>query len=304
MEGKSVIIKRVKKKAHGGGHGGSWKVAYADFVTAMMAFFLLLWLISMVSPEKKAKVSQYFRTFSVFEKSGGSLVDLHKMSQAVVGTSPVPEIVSEDEVKGVTSPSMAQFQEKMAEEMKTRLSEFKDQIKVESMEGGVRMEIMETEARPMFPSGSIELTPEGRKIMQVVAENLQKNPAKIAIEGHTDAKGFASGRLSNWELSTDRASAARKELERNGIGPERLVRIAGLAATQPLIKDNPLDSRNRRISILLLGDPSAVQTPIPGMKAVPGMAPASGNGMSERRKIVKGNFQFDPVEQYLKGSKQ
>ena len=304
MEGKSVIIKRVKKKVHGGGHGGSWKVAYADFVTAMMAFFLLLWLISMVSPEKKAKVSQYFRTFSVFEKSAGSMVEMYKTQQPVVGTSPIPEIVSEDEVNGLSSPPVAQFQEKMTEELKTRLSEFKDQIRVETFDGGLRMEIMETEGRPMFPSGSTELTPEGRKILQVVAENLQKNPAKVAIEGHTDAKGFASGRMSNWELATDRASAARKELERNGFGPERLVRVAGLAATQPLIKDNPLDPRNRRISILLLSDPSSAQTTIPGMKAVPGTPTAGGTGQPERRKIVKGNFQFDPVEQYLKGSKQ
>jgi chemotaxis protein MotB len=303
VEGKSIIIKRVKKVAHGGGHGGSWKVAYADFVTAMMAFFLLLWLLSMVSPEKKAKLSQYFRSFSVFEKSAGSLVDMHKPNNPVLGTSPIPEIMSEDVVTEVSSPATAQFQEKMTEQVKTRLSEFKEQIRVESFEGGVRMEIMETEGRPMFLSASTELTSEGRKVMQVIAENLQKNKSKIAIEGHTDAKGFASGRLSNWELSTDRASAARKELERNGVGPERLVRIAGLAATQPLIKDNPLDSRNRRISILLLSDPSSVQTPIPGMKATPGATPTSGTGLPERRKIVRGNFQFDPVEQYLKGGR-
>jgi chemotaxis protein MotB len=298
VEGK-IIIKRVRKKGHGGGHGGSWKVAYADFVTAMMAFFLLLWLLSMVSPEKKANISHYFRYFSIFEKSGASLMDTQNAPPPIVGSSPIPELMSEDEIKGDPFNATAQFQEKMSEEMHTRLSEFKEQIMVEQFDGGVRLELLETEGRPMFPSGGKELTPEGRKILQVITENLQQNNAKIAIEGHTDAKGFASSRYSNWELSTERASAARKELERNGLGPDRLVRIAGLAATQPLIPDNPQDSRNRRISILLFGEPSSIQPA--GIKGAgkilhPGPAPA-------RKKIQAGNFQFDPVEQYLVGGR-
>lgn len=301
MEGKSVVIKRVKKKGHGGGHGGSWKVAYADFVTALMAFFLLLWLVSMVSPDKKAKVSQYFRYFSIFEKTGSTFLDMHRAAHPVVGTSPIPEIISQDEIQGLSSPAIAQFQEKMTEEMESKLSEFKDQIQIQSFDGGLRMELMETEGHPMFPSGSIELTPEGRKILQVVSENLQKSKLKVAIEGHTDAHGFASGQKSNWELSTDRASAARRELERTGVGQDRLVRVSGLAATQPLIKDNPLDSRNRRITILLLGDPLSLQAPLPGMKPAPGMTQAGPAGVPVKRKILPGNFQFDPVEQYLKG---
>jgi chemotaxis protein MotB len=297
VEGKSIIIKKVRKKGHGGGHGGSWKVAYADFVTAMMAFFLLLWLISMVSPEKKAQVSQYFREFSVFEKSGTSILDMQNVPPPIMGTSPVPELLSEDEIKGDASPATAQFEEKMNQEMQTRLSEFKEQIMVEKFDGGVRLEILETEGRPMFPSGGNELTPEGKKILQVITENLQQNKAKIAIEGHTDSKGFASNRYSNWELSTERASAARRELERNGLVPDRLVRIAGLAATQPLVRDNPQDSKNRRISILLFSEPSSIRPA--GVKGTgrvsnPGASPA-------RKKIQRGNFQFDPVEQYLVG---
>jgi chemotaxis protein MotB len=151
----------------------------------------------------------------------------------------------------------------------------------------------------MFPSGRNELTSQGKKILQVITENLQQNNAKIAIEGHTDAKGFASSRYSNWELSTERASAARKELERNGLGPDRLVRIAGLAATQPLIKDNPEDSRNRRISILLFSEPSSIHPA--GTK---GTGKVVNTGAAQtRKKIRSGNFQFDPVEQYLVGGK-
>ncbi|PKN24297.1 MAG: chemotaxis protein [Deltaproteobacteria bacterium HGW-Deltaproteobacteria-21] len=299
MEGKNVIIKRARKKGHGGGHGGSWKVAYADFVTAMMAFFLLLWLITMVSPEKKAKVSHYFRYFSIFEKSGASLADTQNASPPIAGTSPIPELISEDEIKGDASPATAQFEEKMKVEMETRLSEFKEQIMVVQFDGGVRLELLETEGRPMFPSGRNELTPEGKKILQVITENLQQNNSKIAIEGHTDAKGFASNRYSNWELSTERASAARKELEKNGLGPDRLVRIAGLAATQPLIRDNPDDPRNRRISILLFGEPSSTHPAgIKGTGKLVNPVPAQAS-----KKIRPGNLQFDPVEQYLVGGR-
>lgn len=296
MEGKSIIIRKVVKKGHGGGHGGSWKVAYADFVTAMMAFFLLLWLITMVSPDKRAKVSHYFRYFSIFEKSGTSVLDMHKANLPVVGISPIPETVSEDEITGIAPQPTAQFQEKMTEEIQTRLSDFKDQIMVEEFDGGLRLELMETDGHPMFPSGGNELTPEAKKILQVIMENLQQNKTKIAIEGHTDAKGFASNRYSNWELSTERASAARKELEKNGLAPDRILRIAGLASTQPLIKDNPLDARNRRISIFLFNEPSADPLGIPGTKRRGGFG-----GPRFRKTIQNGNFQFDPVEQYLKG---
>jgi chemotaxis protein MotB len=142
VEGKSIVIRKVRKKNHGGGHGGSWKVAYADFVTAMMAFFLLMWLISMVSPEKKASVSHYFRNFSIFEKSGTSMLDVENAPPPIVGTSPVPELMSEDETKGDTSPATAQFEERMKKEMETRLSEFKEQIMVEQFDGGVRLELL------------------------------------------------------------------------------------------------------------------------------------------------------------------
>jgi len=296
VEGKSIIIKRVRKKGHGGGHGGSWKVAYADFVTAMMAFFLLMWLITMVSPEKKAQVSHYFRSFNIFEKSGTSLLDTQNAPPPLVGTSPIPELVSRDEVKGDPSGATAQFEEKMKEEMQTRLSEFKEQIMIEQFDGGVRLELMETDGHPMFPSGRNDLTAEGKRILQVITENLQQNKAKIAVEGHTDSKGFASNRYSNWELSTERASAARKELEKNGLGQDRLVRIAGLAATRPLIRDNPEDPRNRRISILLFGDPASPKPLVVKGKgeAIPAQTP---------RKIQSGNFQFDPIEQYLVGGR-
>jgi chemotaxis protein MotB len=260
VEGQNIIIKKVKKRGHGGHHGGSWKVAYADFVTAMMAFFLLLWLITMAAPEKRARVSNYFKYFSIFEKGGSSFMELSKAEVKVTvidnegikeANDPAQEKRREltDDVKAILSGE--EFRERLKKEVESKLADVKDQIMVNVFEGGVRIEIVDKDGNPMFPSGSSEISPDGRKILKVICENLKDNDCKIAIEGHTDARMIASNTYSNWELSTERASVARKELERYGLNPNRLIRVAGYAATEPLIKDNPVDPRNRRISILL-----------------------------------------------------
>jgi chemotaxis protein MotB len=168
---------------------------------------------------------------------------------------------------------------------------------VSHFDGGVRIELIEKAGSPMFPSGSNELTPEGRRILKGIAETLKANGEKIAVEGHTDAKGFASGQHGNWDLSTERASAARKELERNGLAPDRLIRIAGYAATQPLIRENPLDPRNRRITIVQFS-----KAPPPSFADdVSQGGPRDGKKTAQvRKKIVRGGPQFDAVEQYLR----
>lgn len=298
MEAKSVVIKRVRKNTHGGAHGGSWKVAYADFVTAMMAFFLLLWLISMVSPEKKAKVSQYFKHFSVFEKSGSSIMESHPPGNLGTGAAPIPELASDDERQAPSVPPEASSPERLKKEIENQLQDFKDQIVVSGFDGGIRIELVEKDGSPMFPSAGTELTPEGKRILGVITENIKGGKAKVAVEGHTDAKGFASRQYSNWELSTERASAARKELEKNGLAPERLVRIAGYAATQPLIKDDPHDPKNRRITILLFEE----EKPPPKPPVVSRNAAAEGPRSAQvGKKIHRGAIPFDPVEQYLVG---
>jgi chemotaxis protein MotB len=299
MEGKSIVIKKVRKKGHEGGHGGSWKVAYADFVTAMMAFFLLLWLLSMTSPEKKAQLSHYFKSFSVFDKSGESLVNAPPPGQLGTGSAAIPEIVASDEIRGAgTGPAEGHgMYEKVSREIEEVLPQFKDQIMVSQFDGGVRIELIEKAGSPMFPSGSNDLTPEGRRILGGIAETLRKNGDKIAVEGHTDAKGFASGQLSNWELSTQRASSARRELERSGLAPERLIRIAGYAATQPLIQDNPVDPRNRRITIVQFTN----GTPAPSAAGPSRVGSQEGTKTTQvRKKINRGGPQFDAVEQYLR----
>jgi len=256
VEAKNIIIKKARKKGHEGGHGGSWKVAYADFVTAMMAFFLLLWLITMVEPEKRARVSNYFKKFSIFEKSGESLFDNSTrkdltdiMNEKTVSPSDRSTPGSRRDGRRLLNPE--DFKEKLKHEIETRLADVKDQVLVETFEGGVRIQMMDKDGNPMFALGKSDLTQDARRILKVITESLKDNDNPVAIEGHTDALSYPTNRYTNWELSTERASAARREMEGNGLPQERLVRVAGFAATDPLIKDNPYDPRNRRISVLL-----------------------------------------------------
>lgn len=278
MDKQPIIIKKVKK-GHAGAHGGAWKVAYADFVTAMMAFFLLMWLLNMTSDEKKIKLALYFQEFSIFEK-GGAPVETSPVGEPSV----IPPIlnkqtmgqenknkVSGDESGEGSASKNTPPEEKTAEEaidnsiymdkeqLKTeltaiiekRLNELKDQVIVETFDKGVRVQLIDKQGNPLFAVGSSQPTPEAKKALRVLADSLKDLPNRIAIEGHTDSLAYAGSHYTNWELSTDRASAARKELEAAGLDANRLVKVAGYAATNPLVKDKPEDPRNRRISILI-----------------------------------------------------
>jgi len=256
LEGQTVIIKKVGKKAHGGGHGGAWKVAYADFVTGLMAFFLLMWLLAMVSPEKRAGVSAYFKHFNIFDKSGLSFVDtkiapkVNMMDDQAIGKPEMSDQIEEEEEKALKSAEA--LSEHLKKEIEAKLSDVKDQIIIDTFEGSVRIEILDKETGTMFPLGSAEISANGKRILKIISPAVITSDRKIAIEGHTDALVYAtSHKYSNWELSTERASAARREMERNGLPPEMLIRVTGYAATEPLIKNNLYDPRNRRISILM-----------------------------------------------------
>ena len=263
-----IIIKKVKKKQAGGGHGGSWKVAYADFVTAMMAFFLLLWLLSMVSDEKRAALSEYFRQYSIFQESGSTAVttkDVKLTDPRFPSEAAQPTLKSSD-LKTQGKGSLDAFKrskknvtpgdEEMAKKIRTSIDDkmagMRDQVLVDIVEGGIRIQIIDTEGAMMFPSGSDQPSPKAREIIRLVAENLKDIPGQIAIEGHTDAAPMKSGQITNWELSTARASAARRELESDGLDPSRIARVTGFADQEPLIPLDPLDQRNRRISIIIL----------------------------------------------------
>lgn len=247
----TVIIKKVKKGGHGGQHGGSWKVAYADFVTALMAFFLLMWLLTMTSSEQKAQLSDYFQNFSIFESSGVSSMKKPAdiFDQPVEGVRIQTRNPGETESEGMSSEKLVK---KLKRAVAEKLEAIQDQILIDIVEGGVRVQIVDAEGHMMFSLGSAEPTEEARKILQLVSENIQDLNNRIAIEGHTDAAPFAGGQMTNWELSTARASAARRELERNGLVSGRIARVVGYADQELYVKTNPKDPRNRRISIILI----------------------------------------------------
>jgi chemotaxis protein MotB len=256
LEGQPVIIKKVRKKGHGGGHGGAWKVAYADLVTAMMAFFLLMWLLSMVSPEKRAGVSYYFKHFNVFDKAGLSFVETKitpkasLMDDQALGKPELSLQIEEEEERALKSSET--LSEHLKKEIESKLNDFKDQIIIDTYEGAVRVEILDKETGTMFPLGSSDISANGKRILKTISPAIIGSNRKIAIEGHTDALTYAApSKYSNWELSTERASVARKELERDGLPPEMLMRVTGYAATEPLNKSDLYDPRNRRISILM-----------------------------------------------------
>ncbi len=253
---RKVIVKKVKKKHGEGHHGGSWKVAYADFVTAMMAFFLLLWLLSMVSTEKRAVMAEYFKNFSLFKESGKTF----QPGSAFVITDHIkkaelkPENVAMSLRKAIRGKGAGQqgAQGKAQGQGQGQEEALMDHVRVDAVDGGVRIQIIDREGSPMFQLGSAEPTEKCREIIAAVAEVIKEQDARIAVEGHTDAAPFRGDQITNWELSTNRASSARRMLEASGLDPARVARVVGYADTDLLVKESPKDPQNRRISIILL----------------------------------------------------
>ena len=253
MEDRSkVIIRKVKKKTHGGHHGGSWKVAYADFVTAMMAFFLLLWLLSMVAPEKKAAMADYFQNYNILksdaQQTGASILD---KSAGVLDMGRVMK-KEQPRLKTVTRTSPEELAKIMRVAIEDKLQSMKNQVFIDTTKEGIRIQIVDNEGSEIFRLGSDDPTEKARQIIRLVSENIREKPNRIVLEGHTDSAPFKNAQITNWELSTSRASAARRELEKNGIEPGRIARVVGYADQELLFKENPKDLRNRRISIILL----------------------------------------------------
>ncbi len=253
-ENRPIIIKKIKK-GHAAAHGGAWKVAYADFVTAMMAFFLLMWLLSMVVPEKRAGVEQYFKEFSLFDKQNALDV---RQGGAMIPDKDKPPVPQRDELTEPAEHGKAaavqpvEIKRKIQAAVSISLPEVKDQIYVDVTDAGVRIQLVYDEKSPMFAKGSPELTASGRKALQIIGEQLKPLPNKVVVEGHTDSVNYSGGRYTNWELSTQRASSARVALEQGGLSESRLARVSGYAATQPLFPADPTDARNRRISVLVM----------------------------------------------------
>ncbi len=292
-----IIIKKVKGGGHGH-HGGAWKVAYADFVTAMMAFFLLLWLLNATTEEQKQGISNYFSPVSVSANSSGSgglfggtnfASDGNFSSgngpdegSAIVRLPPVvqgqaevdfdsdndspPENLSEEELAElVAKQEEEQFEEAAAELRQAirrvpELAELQDSLIVEQTPEGLRIQLLDQEQVSMFALGSSEPAEETRRLLGLVAEAVKNLPNKLSISGHTDARPFSGGSgYSNWELSSDRANAARRMLIDSGVEAGRVSQVQGRADTELLLPEEPESPRNRRISIVLLRENKVAQ---------------------------------------------
>jgi chemotaxis protein MotB len=229
-----IIIIR-KKVAHGGHHGGAWKVAYADFVTAMMALFIVLWLLNS-SKQIKEAVGGYFKDPTGTSKLVGS------------GKSGAGDNFT------LTKDNMNQLKDELQKAVRkvVDFQKLKDQIEMTVTSEGLRIELMETAKGTFFDSGVAEPSEDGRQILMMLAQELAKLPNTISIEGHTDAQPFV-GRVnySNWELSADRANAARRMMQENGVGPRQVTQVRGYADQRLRKPANPDDPSNRRISVVV-----------------------------------------------------
>lgn len=268
MEEQPIIIKR-KKKVVGGHHGGSWKVAFADFATAMMAFFLVLWLTATASPEQKLAVEGYFKDPVGFVEGGASSpVDLggsaSVIDEATQDLESNPVQIQDDVVDQLADTLEQRRMEQLFQELQERieqsetLQEFKDQLLIDITDEGLRIQIVDRSGRPMFDSGRAELKYYSQDILFELARTLGSVNNKLSITGHTDATPFV-GRpgYTNWELSADRANTARRALVAGGVRLQQIARVVGLSDSVLFDKENPTAPVNRRISIIVLNKKAA-----------------------------------------------
>lgn len=272
-----IIVKRIKKVA-GGHHGGAWKIAYADFVTAMMAFFLLMWLLGSTAKGSLSGIAEYFQTPLLVAMGGGSGSgdsssviqgggqDLtRKDGQVKRGETVAPKKTynikaSQAELeKALEKAEAGQLKalkgkiEALIESNPT-LNKFKNQLLLDITSEGLRIQIIDEQNRPMFASAKAELQPYTKDILREIGFSLNDVPNKISLSGHTDASAYSSGEkgYSNWELSADRANASRKELIYGGMNESKVLRVVGLASAVLYDKENPYNPVNRRISIIVM----------------------------------------------------
>jgi chemotaxis protein MotB len=252
-----IIIVKKKGHGHGGHHGGAWKVAYADFVTAMMAFFMVMWILGM-DPNVKDSIEGYFANPVGYKKgySAGKSPLSSGNSPGKVQTTPVRLVARQEEERALTGTG---------ERIKSKLNEaglkaIGEQVEIVRTNSGLRIELAEgTSGRDFFEVASSTMTANMKKTLEIIAQELGGLRNPVIIEGHTDAAQYA-GSYSNWELSADRANAARRVMEVSGLDPARVVEVRGMADRELRNKADPLDPKNRRITILLpfmTGDPTS-----------------------------------------------
>ncbi len=279
-----ILIKKIKKGGHGGHHGGAWKVAYADFVTAMMAFFLLMWLINTTSPQQKRGIADYFAPASVSQSTSGSggilggtaLGDQGAKSDGsqTVIQQLAPEAPDKTKDAGKSSTAAQSDAEKAAKEAAAKreadefqsaaqslrqamqdlpeLAELSKQVIVDQTPEGLRIQLIDQEGRSMFDPGSAKPNDRARLLLRAVAKVVNQLHNRITVAGHTSATaaGYKSG--DDWALSAARANASRSILEEAGVQPDRVYQVSGKANSDPLYADDPTLPGNRRIAIVLL----------------------------------------------------
>jgi len=288
------LIKKVKKVVGGGHHGGAWKVAYADFVTAMMAFFLLMWLINTTSPQQKRGIADYFAPASVSQSTSGSGGILSGTalgddgsksngSQSVVeqlAPESPPNVketgqssnksgsdldtASEDALKAALEKREEAAFESAAESLKQamqqmpELAELSKQVLIDQTPEGLRIQLVDQEGRSMFDPGSAKPNDRAKILLRAVAKIAQRLPNRITISGNTSANSDGSKSQGDWTLSSARADAARQLMQGAGINPDRIYQVSGKAASDPLFPDDPTLPGNRRIAIVLLRESPVV----------------------------------------------
>ena len=285
-KGVTIVIKKVKKVSGGGHHGGAWKVAYADFVTAMMAFFMLLWLLNVAPKDTLDGLADYFSptvaststdtgSGSVLGGTAPSAEGAQSSGATIVKVATPPptvevkerrEILEKDSSKdsqNAFSSTISTFSDAQLNAAADRLrqsiqstpalAKHEDQMITEQTPDGLRIQIMDRERRPMFRDGTAELYDYAVKLVQEIGKVVEELPNRISIHGHTDGKVFerADG-YSNWELSSDRANAARRVISAMGVSQDRFSEVVGKAMTEPLFPDQVMRPENRRITILVL----------------------------------------------------
>jgi chemotaxis protein MotB len=281
-----IIIKKIKK-VEGGHHGGAWKVAYADFVTAMMAFFLLLWLLNVTTDEQKMLISSYFapadpRIATSTSGAGGVMGGTSLSPDGAMTTDKSPLMAMQDdpsmgigredgmeandaerrhaeqrENEEMEKEDNKAFDEtgetiKQAIESQPELKEFADNLLVDLTPEGLRIQIIDQDGKPMFEPGSAKPLPPAVRLLEMITKTVISLPNRISLRGHTDSSPLNKPNYSNWELSADRANASRRIMEAAQLDPARIENVQGRASRDPLLANDPASPRNRRISVVIL----------------------------------------------------
>jgi chemotaxis protein MotB len=243
-----VVIIKKKKRGHGGHHGGAWKVAYADFVTAMMAFFLVMWLVGQKA-SIKAGVAGYFRDPAAFDGGAGILNGGKGPLDAAPEQTKGPGSDGANAQRAALEQSVSHIREKLNSlpELKTLNS----QIEFVITDEGLRIDLLEASKSSFFDSGSASMRPETARILAIIGHELATLDSAIILEGYTDSHPYASREYSNWELSADRANAARRVMEQAGVKPAHIAGVRGHADRELKVPEDPFDPRNRRVSVIV-----------------------------------------------------